>query len=257
MESKNEINNNRTDNDEKPKPNENNLNRLDSPNINDNETNTILEKEENIHNNNIIELDNNVNINKEFQKKNFFHDKDITEDSIIYFSNILKQNNKSYKIYLYISIIIYIIDIIIWFINDNVVHNYFNLFSIIIIFISVIYQAYIFRHNFESISKEIYNSIHKIFYIYNTILIVFLINNFYIIFYQLFNYKIFITSNIFDFPFLIHIYIAINFYISINFSFKLYSVKRGIKNLAAAKGEIYESSKYEEVQIINSVLNEI
>ena len=257
MESKNEINNNHTDNDEKPKSNENNLNRLDSPNINDNETNTILEKEENIHNNNIIELDNNININKEFQKKNFFHDKDITEDSIVYFSNKLKQSNKSYKIYLYISIIIYIMDIIIWFISDNIVHNYFNLFSVIIIFISIIYQAYIFRHNFESISKEIYNSIYKIFYLYITIVFLFLINNFYIIFYQLFKYKIFITSNILKIPFLIHIYIAINIYISITSSFKLYSVKKSIKNLAAAKGEIYESSKYEEVQIINSVLNEI
>ena len=256
MKSKNEINNGSDENDKIQKPPENILNRLDSPTMNDNETNSILEKEE-TNNNNIIELDKPININKEIQKKSFFHDKDITEDSIIYFSNKLKQNNKSYKIYLYISIIIYIIDIIIWFIYDNILHNYFNIFSIIIILISVIYQAYIFRHNFETISKEIYNSIYKIFYAHSTIVILFLINNFYIIFYQLFNSKSFFTINILDFPFFIHIFIGINFYISIIFSFKLYSVKKSIKNLAAAKGEIYESSKYEEVQIINSVLNEI
>ena len=123
--------------------------------------------------------------------------------------------------------------------------------------ISVIYQAYTFRDNFEYISKEIYNSIHKIFYIYNIIVLLFLMNNFYIIFYQLFNYKKILTSSILDFPILIHIFIACNFYFSIIFSFKLYSIKKSIKNLAAAKGEIYESSKYEEVQIINSVINEI
>ena len=252
MKSKNEENNNNDIKDETQKPNEdNNLNRLDSPNTNDNETNKILEKEEK---NNIIEFDHSTNISKENQKKSFFHDKDITEDSIIYFSNKLKQSNNSYKISLYISILIYIFDIIIWFISENILHNYFNLFSIIIILISSLYQAFKFRHDFESISKELYNFIQKIIYIYNSIVILFLINVLYIIYFQIFKNT---NNSFFDFPLIILSYIGINVIIPIIASFKLLSVKKSIKNLSAAKGEIYESSRYEEVQVINSVINEI
>ena len=55
----------------------------------------------------------NINIEKEREKNDFFHDKEITEDSILYFSNKLKKYNKSYKKISYISILVYIIDIII------------------------------------------------------------------------------------------------------------------------------------------------
>ena len=33
--------------------------------------------------------------------------------------------------------------------------------------------------------------------------------------------------------------------------------KKGIKDLSSAKGEIYESSKIEDVEVIQSVINEI
>ena len=37
---------------------------------------------------------------------------------------------------------------------------------------------------------------------------------------------------------------------------KLFTIKKSIKNLSAAKGEIYESAEIEEIQIINSITRE-
>ena len=57
--------------------------------------------------------------------------------------------------------------------------------------------------------------------------------------------------------------IMILFYCFINLFFpslhliRLISVKKGIKDLSSAKGEIYESSKIEDVEVIQSVINEI
>ena len=53
---------------------------------------------------------------------------------------------------------------------------------------------------------------------------------------------------------MIFIYEAVNVIISIILSFRLISVKKGIKNLSAAKGEVYENPKIEDVQIYNSVI---
>ena len=254
MESNNEEANKLNSNEEKKSHNKNNLNRSDSPNIGDNETIVILEKEKF---NDVNQ--NSPNKQKEIKEKNFFHDKDITEDSIIYFSNKLKQSNNSYKIFLYTSIIVYIIDIIIWNISSNILHNFFNLFSIIIILISVIYQAYSFRHNFKSISKELYNFTQIIIYEYICVVGLFLINIIYISYSQIFNNdKTFLKKeNFIDYPLVIFIYEGINIIISIMLSFKLISVKKSIKNLSAAKGEVYESPKIEDVQIYNSVINAI
>ena len=128
--------------------------------------------------------------------------------------------------------------------------------NILIILISVIYQAYIFSHNFESISKEIYDLTQRVIYFNNSIVLLFLINMLYITFRQIIKISI-KEDTIFDFPLVIFIFVGINCFISMIFSVKLYSLKKSIKNLSAAKGEVYESSKYEEVQIINSVINEI
>ena len=255
MTSNNEEKNALNENEEKQKHNENNLNRLDSPNNADNETNKILEKE---NNNNEIDI-NDPNSKKEINPKNFFHDKDITEDSIIYFSNKLKQSNSSYKLFLYISIITYMLDIIIWNISSHILHNFFNLLSIIIILISVLYQAYSFRHNFETISKKLYNCIQIIIYEYIFAVGLFLVNIIYISYSQIFNKdKTFLKNeNIIDYPLMIFIYEGVNVIISIILSFKLISVKKNIKNLSAAKGEVYETPKIEDVQIYNSVINAI
>ena len=147
----NEINDSPNEREEKPKEiePENKLTRLDSPNS---ESNEILDKEES-PNNNVIELDSPKNSNIEVKKKSFFHDKDITEDSIIYFTNKLKQSNDTYKIFLYCSILLFIIDLFIWYYDTYTFNNYFNLFSIILILLSVINQAYTFRHSFQNISK--------------------------------------------------------------------------------------------------------
>ena len=257
MKSNNEENKS-SDNNEGNQNLENNLNRLDSPNNADNETISILQNK-NININNEIELDNPLNINKEIHKTNFFHDKEITEDSIIYFSDKLKQNNNSYKLFLYISIILYILDLGIFFIsNDNVMNNYFNFCSIILILISVIWQAYIFRNNFESISKELYDLTIKIIYIYNILVITFLVNIMNLVLFQIKNKdKVNVEYNIIDNPLFLFFYDGSNFLIPIVLSKKLFSIKKGIKNLSAAKGEIYESAKIEDVQIINSVINEI
>ena len=253
MASNKEEKNTSKENEENQIHDEYNLNRQDSLNNTDNETNKILEKE---NNNNDIGK-NEPNKQKEIKPKYFFHDKDITEDSIIYFSTKLKLSNNSYKIFLYISIIVYIIDIIIWSISNGILHNFFNFFSIIILLISVFIQAYSFRHNFEYISKELYNITQIIIYEYICVLILFLINIIYISYSQIFkSHKTFLKKeNIIDYPLMIFIYEGINVIISIILCFKLISVKKSIKNLSAAKGEVYETPKIEDVKIYNSVIN--
>ncbi len=253
-----ETNNEKEENSENNgQSNELEINRKDSGGSNnDNESNNILQKEEKTNNN--IEIDTPIkkNINQQRKKDNFFHDKDITEDSIIYFSNKLKQNNNIYKIYLYISISLYIIDIIIWLINNNTfLHNIFNLLSIITILMTVIYQAYIFKNNFETISKELYNITRKIIYIYNTIAALFLINMLYIVYIIIFKDKN-NRKNFFNNPLIVFIYVGANIYIPVIHCIKLFTIKKSIKNLSAAKGEIYESAEIEEVQIINSIIND-
>lgn len=258
MKSNNENNNNlnKREEEENQKKKEDDLARLDSPNNADNETNKILEKEEN---NNVIELDNPNKAVKEIKVKPFFHDKDITEDSIIYFSNKLKQSNKIYKIFLYISILLFILDIIIWYISKDILHNYFNLLSILIILITILYQAYIFRHNFETISKELYGYTQKIIKCYFFVGGLYIGNIIFITYSYIFNNNEIILDNnyIMNIPLVVFIYILINAIIPIILFIKLFSIKKRIKDLSSAKGEIYESAKIEEIQIINSIINEI
>ena len=153
---------------------DNNIMNTKNQNINNTEGNTILDKEEHISESS--KLKSKSDVSKEKGKNDFFHDKEITEDSIIYFSNKLKAINKSYKIFLYISIINYIINIIIYFESENILHSFFNLITILIILISVIHQAISFRHNFESISKELYIFIRKVIYIYIGLYVIYIIN---------------------------------------------------------------------------------
>lgn len=247
-----EINDSPNEIEEKPKESEpeNELTRLDSPN---NESNEILDKEEG-NNNNVIELDSPKNSNKETKKKNFFHDKDITEDSIIYFTNKLKQSNDTYKIFLYSSILLFIIDLFIWYYDTYTFNNYFNLFSIILILLSVISQAYIFRHSFQNISKPLYDLVRKIIYIYSLILVIFLVNIFILLYLEIKNDNI--RNNFMDSSIIIFNFIGINIIIPAVLDITLIFVRKSIKNLSAAKGEIYESAKIEDVQVINSIINE-
>ena len=261
MEQSNEVNNESDDNKElnENEHGENNMIELERKNSNDNESNNILEKD---GNNN---FGKKSNTNKEKKKKSFFHDKDITEDSIIYFSNKLKQSNNSYKIYLYISITLHILNITVYFLSNKIFNSFFNLFSIIIILILVIYQTFIFRHNFEEISLEIYSLTRKVIYAYSFVVFLYLINIFYLTFFKFLFFKDSKSNennkqNIFmeeiQYNIIITIYLLINFALPIILLFKLIIVKKDIKNLSAAKGEIYESAKIEDVQIINSIIND-
>ena len=250
MEKNNKINNESDDhkklNEHEHEHEENNILTTNRKNSIDNERNKILEKNEN----------KSININDEKKKSSFFHDKDITEDSIIYFSNKLKQSNNNYKIFLYISIILHIFNIIIFLFSKEIFNTFFNLFSIVINLILVIYQTYAFRHNFEIISKEIYGLTQKVIYIYLSVVILFLINFCYLTLFKCLFAKDNNNHKDYHFSLIIMIYLTINIIVPITLLFKLITVKKNIKNLSAAKGEIYESVKIEDVQVINSIINE-
>ena len=236
---------------------DNNIMITKNQNINNTEGNTILDKEEHISESS--KLKSKSDVSKEKGKNDFFHDKEITEDSIIYFSNKLKAINKSYKIFLYISIVNYIINIIIYFESENILHSFFNLITILIILISVIHQAISFRHNFESISKELYIFIRKVIYIYIGLYVIYIINIIYIISNEIIEMtkikyiKVENSSN----NIMMLIYCLINIIIPSIHLYKLICVKKGIKDLSSARGEIYEIAKIGDVEIIQSVMNEI
>lgn len=235
--------------------NKNNLIRLDSPN-NDNESNTIL-----FQYNNVI-IENNKDNKKEEKNKNIYsHDKEIMEDSIIYFTQKLKRNNIEYHKYLYFSIGLYFIDIIIWYFDKQMLHTSFNLYSSLLILVIVVLQAYAFKHNFESISKKIYILTQRIIVIYCFALSLFLLNMLYITFFKIIynsgdNSHVYQKKmlNFFGFSLIIFFYIIINIVIPIILLVKLITIKRSIKNLSAAKGEVYETVNIKDSQF-NSIIN--
>ena len=120
----------------------------------------------------------------------------------------------------------------------------------------MIYQTYAFRHNFEIISKEIYGLTQKVIYIYLSVVILFLINFCYLTLFKCLFAKDNNNHKDYHFSLIIMIYLTINIIVPITLLFKLITVKKNIKNLSAAKGEIYESVKIEDVQVINSIINE-
>jgi hypothetical protein len=142
-----------------------NMTRLDSP-VCDNESNTILFNYSNVINQNKQEI-NNKQIKKTENKNNASHDKEIMEDSIIYFTKKLKQNNNDYHIFLYISICLYSLDIIVWYFDKQILHTQLNLYSLIIVLLTSISQVFAFKHNFENISKDIYMHSKNYLYLFN------------------------------------------------------------------------------------------
>ena len=56
---------------------------------------------------------------------------------------------------------------------------------------------------------------------------------------------------------MIFTYIIVNIVIPIIVLVKLITIKKNIKSLSAAKGEVYEGGNAGEVEIINSVINDI
>ena len=233
--------------------------RKDSLNMNDNENHKILNKEDHINESTNLNLDSKTPTGKEKSNTDFYHDKDITEDSIIYFTNKLQTANKNYKFILYISVLLYIIDIIVYFKGDKNIHTLFNIITILAIFISSLHQAFSFRHDFKNISKELYVYTKKILYLFIIIFLAYIYNMIDILLFELNdmirNQYVFYDrtkDNI-----IILTYIFINFTIPSLHVMKFKEVKKGIKDLSSAKGEDYEGDNAGDVEITNTVINDI
>jgi hypothetical protein len=180
------------------------------------------------------------------------HDKEIKEDSIIYFTKKLNKNNIEYHKYLYISIVIFFTDIIIWYFDKQLFHEYFNLYSLLIILGMTIIQIFLFKHNFETITKKVYIFTNRIIYLYIASIIIYLANLTFITYFgiiynygkknHIFKYPMF-NLTFFDFTLVLFLYIVTNISIPIIVLVKLISIKRNIKKISSAKGEIYETVK--------------
>ena len=170
--SSNQNEKNSTENNEK----NNNIKKNKRKNINELVEIIIAEN----YKNNPLNLISNQIKNKKEDKNDLYQDKEVIDDNTMDFSNKLKDHNKSYQNILYFAIILYIIDIIIWFKSEKILHNFFSLFSTLMILFSNIYQAYVFRHNFEIISKELYIYVGKIIYIHLVFFVLYIVNIMYI-----------------------------------------------------------------------------
>ena len=233
--------------------------RLDSP---DNESNTIIFKYTNLRPESEPESETNKPKNITEKKSAISHDKEIMEDSIIYFTQKLKNNNMEYQRYLYVSIGLYFLDIGICYFYKQILNTKYNLYSILIILFVSLLQAFAFKHNFNSISKERYVLTQRIIYLYCIALIIFLLNIVYIIVFKLVlnpeenNYNAFQKKsvNFFGISLMIFTYIIVNIVIPIIVLVKLITIKKNIKSLSAAKGEVYEAVKIKDSHI-NSIIN--
>ena len=184
------------------------------------------------------------------------------EDSIKYFHQKLKNNNMEYQRYLYVSIGLYFIDIAISFFEKQILNTKYNLYSILIILIISLIQAIGFKHNFNSISKEKYVFTQRIIYAYFLALFIFLLNIIYIIFFKMILNKEENHNNVFHIKMvkfygislMIYIYIIVNLIIPIIVLVKLITIKKNIKSLSAAKGEVYEAVTIKDSHI-NSMIN--
>ena len=233
--------------------------RKDSLNMNDNEKNSILNKEDHLNESTNLNLDIKTPSGNEKPNPEFYHDKDITEDSIVYFSNKLQTSNKNYKFILYISILLYTFDIFAYFKGDKNIHTLFNIFSILLILISSLHQAFSFRHDFKTITKELYLYTKKILYIFYFIFFEYILNMGFILFFELsdiFKTKYVYYDKTHD-NFIIMTYIFGNIIVASMHLIRFRDVKKGIKDLSSAKGEVYEGGNAGEVEIINSVINDI
>ena len=226
--------------------------RIDSPNT---DSESIIFKFNN------ISIKTNETIEKE--KITPSHDKEIKEDSIIYFTKKLKKNNIEYHKYLYISIFIFFTDLIIWYFDKQLFHDYINLYSLLIILLISLIQIFFFKNNFVSITKKIYVLTQRIIYLYILSIIIYLINLGFITYFgviyhfgkknHIFQYPMF-NLNFFNFSLIIFFYVIINLFIPIMVLMKLIEIKRNIKKISSAKGEIYETVKINDSQI-NSMVN--
>ena len=245
----------REEKEKKPNNDKRGFLRIDSPNK------PIIDNESLFFKFNNIPPKNNENIEKE--KITQSHDKEIKEDSIIYFTKKLNKLNVEYHKYLYISIIIFLTDIIIWYFDKQLFHEYYNLYTLLIILGMTVVQIFLFKNNFGSITKKVYVSTQRIIYLYIISMIIYLTNLGFLTYFgiiynygnknHIFKYPMF-NLNFFDFTLIIFFYIIINIFIPIMVLIKLIAIKRNIKKISSAKGEIYETVTINDSQI-NSMIN--
>ena len=185
------------------------------------------------------------------------HDRVITEDSIVYFKKKLKKINYGYKLYSYICLAIYFLDLIVCIIDKK----FQNLFSIIILLLMIsliIYHLFLFKHNFEIISRKIYKEAQKLIYIQYIPIALFYFDLLLVIFQILFikidfqeTKMTFLRGSFTSIISFISYFICILFNIFFpGFLFvKLIQLKRCVKDLSIAQGEIYDDIQSWEVGV--------
>ena len=197
--------------------------------------------------------------NKEFDPLNSFknskgenyHDSVITEDSIRYFNNKLKNKNSGYKLYSYICLATYFLDLLVCF-TDKKFKNLFNIFIILLMIGLIIYHLFLFKHNFETISREIYKETQKLIYIQYIAVTLFYLDLL-IIAYQIFFLKNDVDVEEKEITFITFILYFVCILSSIFFPgyllVKLIQLKKCVKDLSIAKGEVYDEIQSWEVGI--------
>ena len=101
------------------------------------------------------------NNNLEHSKEKLSPGKIITKDSLIYFSGKLKSRFYKFQKSLFICLFIYILDYIIWFISKKHLKDLINIFSLLISLISNLYNIFLFKDEFNVITRTFYKNINK------------------------------------------------------------------------------------------------
>ena len=197
--------------------------------------------------------------NKNFNPLNSFknsngsisHDRIITEDSIAYFKKKLKKKNYGYKLYSYICLAIFFLDLIICIIDKKFQHL-FSIFILLLMISLILYHLFLFKHNFEIISREIYKETQKLIYIQYVAITLFYFNLLVVIFQILFikneNEENRVTFTIGSFIVYLVCILSNMFFPGFTLV-KLIQLKRCIKDLSIAQGEIYDEIQSWEVGI--------
>lgn len=175
-------------------------------------------------------------------------EEEIKQSSVIYFTNKLKSRFGLLKKYLYSSYIIIGVDIILMIIFYKVFLTAINICSLLIIILFNILCYFIFRHNFEIASYNIYKSTIKVIYFLIVIICVHYADMFYTLlfrillnFNELFSYEDVSLGSTLAIIFGFFGYFIFNLSFPIVILFKLIEVKNGVRDLGLAQGESYDT----------------
>lgn len=178
------------------------------------------------------------------------------EESIIYSTKKLNSRFKLLKYLLYCSFAIIVFDFICVITIPLIFLDIINIIALIIIFFSYLYCLFVFRHNFEIISYDIYQSTNRVIIILIICLVLFYIDMFYLLLFKiLLNFEnlediiiqtfkyIFISIILFFFYFLLNIFFPFVIF------YKLMQVKDSIKELGKAHEQSYDIIPTTEIQM--------